>query len=194
MQAGDNCELGKEEYELTFYALTAVIAAAPLLQGLYPARERFLTFAAVLLLCAIMMLKPGRRGAFTWPALVCLAFVGLYAAGTITPASAQGSLAELISMATFVGVFWAVSTSSPREPEVLFMVFAVIVSAWLVGMWGLLEQAGLLVADGITQERLAVGFGYPNATASWLALGLVLCIMLPYRSCLLYTSPSPRDA
>lgn len=182
MQAGDNCELGKEEYELTFYALTAVIAASPLWQGLYPARERFLTFAAVLLLCALMMLQPGRRGAFAWPALVCLAFVGLYVAGTITPTSAQGSLAELISMATFVGVFWAVSTSRPGEQGVLFMVFAVIVSAWLVGMWGLLEQAGLLVADGITQERLAVGFGYPNATASWLALGLVLCIMLPYRS------------
>lgn len=168
--------------EALLYLLCGTVAVAPLLQGLYAARERYVTMAVVLL-CAVAILA-FLRTAKSMPVvtIVGAGVVLLYALGVATPASASGAITGFVSMAAYMAAFWAWSAGEPSEREKLLLGGALVWSSLLIAVWGLLEHVGVKVADAALGDRLAVGFGYPNATASLLGLGFVLAVMLQQKS------------
>jgi len=168
--------------ETLFFTLCVAVAVAPLLQGLYAARERFIVMALVFVCTVGVLALSGRSRTISVAVLGGASLFVLYAVGLVTPASATGAINGFVVMAASVAMFWAWSSSDLKGQAQLQLGAAIVCSALLVAIWGLLTHIGLLAGDAVVGGRLAVGFGYPNATASWLGLGFVLSIMFPRKT------------
>ena len=168
--------------ETLFFTLCVTVAVAPLLQGLYAARERFIVMALVFVCTVGVLALSGRSRTISVAVLGGASLFVLYVIGLVTPASATGAINGFVVMAASIAMFWAWSSSDLKGQAQLQLGAAIVCSALLVAIWGLLTHIGLLAGDAFVGGRLAVGFGYPNATASWLGLGFVLSIMFPRKT------------
>ena len=168
--------------ETLFFTLCVAIAVAPFLQGLYAARERFIVMALVLVSSVGVLALAGSSRAISVAMLGGASLFVLYAVGLFTPASATGAINGFVGMATSIAMFWAWGSNDLKGEAQVQLGAAIVCSALLVSIWGLLTHIGLLAGDAFVGGRLAVGFGYPNATASWLGLGFVLSIMFPRKT------------
>lgn len=156
--------------------LLLLVFFAPWGRGLYWPIGR-VGFAILVLAVALGALLAAKKLVLSVADIAGVAMVALYAVGLITPASRYGALLGLITWAGYIGVYllWRWLTPGDKERELLC--FAVIGSVVVAALVGVLTYAGVVELQfQLAGDRIGAAFEYPNATASFFLLGIVLAV------------------
>ncbi|MGB9920389.1 MAG: O-antigen ligase family protein [Moorellales bacterium] len=162
------------ELRLALCLVMSVLIYSPYLRGLFFPTEQEWTL--VLVAGSVLLLWAGkirqREVSFVSRPFdyLALAWVGLYGVSLFGAASQRLAVAELIKVATYVSVYWAVSQLGREAKYRLWLLGSMYLAAVGVAVAGILVAQGMVsIKDGFVGGRIYSTLQYPNALASYLA-------------------------